>query len=62
MLSDREIEILKQLTSGLTNESISQNLKMSVLTVKTHRKNIQKKLQAENSLQMISIAYEKGLI
>jgi DNA-binding CsgD family transcriptional regulator len=37
-------------------------LKISVLTVKTHRKNILRKLNADNSLQMIRIAFEKGLI
>lgn len=62
LLSDREIEILKQLSDGQNNESVSQSLKISVLTVKTHRKNILRKLNAENSLQMIRIAYEKGLI
>lgn len=62
LLSDRELEILRNLSEGLSNELISQNLKISVLTVKTHRKNIQKKLNANNSLQMISIAFEKGLI
>lgn len=62
LLSDREIEILKLLSFGLNNETISQKLKISTLTIKTHRKNIQKKLQAENSLQMIRIAFEKGLI
>lgn len=62
LLSDREIEILKHLSEGQSNESVSQNLKISVLTVKTHRKNILRKLNAENSLQMIRIAFEKGLI
>lgn len=62
LLSDREIEILKHLSEGQSNESVSQKLKISVLTVKTHRKNILRKLNAENSLQMIRIAFEKGLI
>jgi DNA-binding NarL/FixJ family response regulator len=62
LLSDREIEILKHLSEGQSNESVSQKLKISVLTVKTHRKNILRKLNADNSLQMIRIAFEKGLI
>jgi DNA-binding NarL/FixJ family response regulator len=62
LLSERETAILRKLSDGLSNETISKDLKISVLTVKTHRKNIQKKLQAQNSLQMIRIAFEKGLI
>jgi len=62
LLSEREIDILKKLSEGLSNESISQSLKISILTVKTHRKNIQNKIHTENSLQMIRIAFEKGLI
>ncbi|MBL7877988.1 MAG: response regulator transcription factor [Cyclobacteriaceae bacterium] len=62
LLSDREIEILKLLSEGQSNEAVSQRLKISALTIKTHRKNILRKLGAENSLQMVRIAYEKGLV
>ena len=43
-LSDREIDILKLVASGLTNQEIADKLFLSVHTITTHRKNITKKL------------------
>jgi len=62
LLSGRELEIIQMLSKGHSNESISNKLSISGLTVKTHRRNIQNKLGADNSLQMIRIAFEKGLM
>lgn len=44
VLSKREIEILKELVIGLTNQEIADKLFLSVHTVTTHRKKITKKL------------------
>lgn len=43
-LSNREMEILRHLTLGLTNQDIADKLFLSVHTVMTHRKKITKKL------------------
>lgn len=43
-LSDREKEIIRLITDGCTNNDIAERLFLSVHTVKTHRKNIIKKL------------------
>ncbi len=43
-LSNREIELLKQVCLGHTNQEIADKLFLSVHTVTTHRKNITKKL------------------
>jgi len=43
-LSPRETEILHLITEGLPNKDIAERLFLSVHTVKTHRKNIIKKL------------------
>lgn len=43
-LSNREIELLKQVCLGNTNQEIADKLFLSVHTVMTHRKNITKKL------------------
>lgn len=43
-LSNREVELLKQVCLGLTNQEIADKLFLSVHTVMTHRKNITKKL------------------
>lgn len=44
ILSNREIELLKQVCLGNTNQEIADKLFLSVHTVMTHRKNITKKL------------------
>ncbi len=44
LLSKREIEILRHLTLGLTNQDIADKLFLSVHTVMTHRKKITRKL------------------
>lgn len=44
VLSSREITILKHVVLGLTNQEIADKLFLSVHTVMTHRKNINKKL------------------
>jgi DNA-binding CsgD family transcriptional regulator len=44
VLSAREITILKHVVLGLTNQEIADKLFLSVHTVTTHRKNINKKL------------------
>lgn len=47
-LSDKEFEILKNLTSGLTNAQVAQTLDLSVNTVKWHSQNIYSKLGVKN--------------
>jgi len=44
LLSEREVTILKQVVLGLTNQEIADKLFISVHTVTTHRKNINRKL------------------
>ncbi|MBN2639432.1 MAG: response regulator transcription factor [Bacteroidales bacterium] len=44
VLSKREVDILKEVALGLTNQEIANKLFLSVHTVMTHRKNINKKL------------------
>ncbi|VBB48448.1 conserved hypothetical protein [uncultured Paludibacter sp.] len=43
LLSEREIEVLKQLALGLSNKEIADKLNISINTVITHRKNISQK-------------------
>ena len=43
-LSTRETEIVQLIAEGMTNKEISERLFLSIHTVKTHRKNIIKKL------------------
>jgi len=61
-LSQREIEIIKLLADGLSSSQISERLFISEHTVKTHRKNILKKLDLHNSSELIQYALNNGVI
>lgn len=52
-LSTRELEILAYLKEGFTNKQISQKLFISEFTVKTHRKNIMSKMEANNIVGLL---------
>lgn len=43
-LTDRELQVLKQITLGFNNAAIAQALFISIETVKTHKRNIREKL------------------
>ncbi|MDJ1473354.1 response regulator transcription factor [Cytophagaceae bacterium DM2B3-1] len=62
LLSKREEEILKLIARGKTSATIAEALQISELTVKTHRRNMMRKLQANNTSEMITKAIEKGII
>jgi len=61
-LTKREIEILKLIASGYSNQEIANILYISYNTVDTHRKNIMHKLTIKNTAGLVRYAIEKGLI
>ncbi|MEQ8906354.1 response regulator transcription factor [Ekhidna sp.] len=61
-LSEREVEIIRKLGDGLTSAQISEALFISEHTVKTHRKNILKKLDIHSSSELIQYALNNGII
>ena len=61
-LSTREIEVLEQLSQGLKNQAIADNLFLSFFTVKKHIENIYRKLQAHNRIEMLQKAKQNKLI
>jgi len=52
-LSTREKEILHLLIEGFNNKQIGERLFLSELTIKTHRKNIMKKMGAHNLADLL---------
>jgi DNA-binding NarL/FixJ family response regulator len=61
-LSAREIDVLHSISHGLSNTAIATDLYISVSTVKTHVSSILRKLDADNRVQALSIARERGLL
>ena len=61
-LSQRELEVLHCLSEGYSNFQISEELFISMNTVKTHLKNINGKLGAENRTRAVHIARRLKLL
>jgi len=61
-LSDREIEVLRLITAGLSNSEIAEELVLAVSTVKRHISNIYGKLNVNSRTQAIARARELKLL
>lgn len=61
-LSQREMEILKLVAKGHTNKEISNMIFISEYTVKNHLKNITKKLDIKNRVQLTRYAIDNGWV
>lgn len=61
-LTNREVEVLEQLSKGLKYNAIADNLFLSVGTIRKHVENIYTKLQVHNKLEAIQKAKNNKLI
>jgi DNA-binding NarL/FixJ family response regulator len=61
-LTPSEIEIVKQIATGLTTKEIAEKKHLSFHTVMSHRKNIFKKLSINNASELLMYAVKAGLI
>jgi NarL family two-component system response regulator LiaR len=61
-LTDREMEVLKLVASGLTNRSIAEQLVISESTVKGHVSNILGKLHLADRTQAAVYAWREGIV
>ncbi len=61
-LTEREAEILRELSSGKTTAAIGESLFLSPLTVKTHIKNIYRKLHVSSRVEATRLALKRNLI
>ncbi|MCL8486058.1 MULTISPECIES: response regulator transcription factor [Bradyrhizobium] len=60
-LGEREIEILRQLASGLTTEQIATNLHLSVKTVQNYHYLVKAKTGLQTDAQLVRLAVTSGL-
>ena len=58
-LTEREIEIARLVCLELSSENIAATLHLSLHTVNTHRKNILKKINAKNAIDLMNYMKEK---
>jgi DNA-binding NarL/FixJ family response regulator len=61
-LTAREVQILRLIAAGWTNNEIAGHLFISPLTCKSHVSRILAKLEARDRIQLVVLAYESGLV
>jgi DNA-binding NarL/FixJ family response regulator len=59
-LTEREIEVLKQVAAGCSNKVVAERLLISEDTVKGHVRNILSKLEASDRTHAVTIALKRG--
>ena len=62
LLTVREMQIAKLVTEGVSSEGIAKKLDLSLHTVNSHRKNILRKLNAKNPIDLMNYLREIGEI
>jgi len=60
-LTDRELDVVRLVAKGRTNNEIAAELYVSLSTVKTHLGNIHRKLPARNRVEIAAWAWESGV-
>lgn len=58
-LTEREVEIARLVCRELSSEKIAETLHLSLHTINTHRKNILKKINAKNAIDLMNYMKEK---
>lgn len=61
-LSERELQVLELVASGLTNQDISEQLEISKRTVDNHISNILTKTETDNRVALVRWALQWGKV
>jgi DNA-binding NarL/FixJ family response regulator len=61
-LTDRELDVVRLVARGRTNQEVAGELFVSLSTIKTHLASIQAKLGARNRVEIAAWAWESGVV
>jgi DNA-binding NarL/FixJ family response regulator len=61
-LTDREFEVVRLLVSGISNKTISAQLKVAESTIKTHIEHIYTKTEVKNKVELTNLLKEARLV
>jgi DNA-binding NarL/FixJ family response regulator len=61
-LSKREIEVLKEIAAGFSNEEIANKLHISATTIRSHRSNLLLKTNTNNTASLIMYAIKNKIV
>ncbi|TCC06477.1 response regulator transcription factor [Kribbella soli] len=61
-LTERELDVTRAVARGRTNAEITDELVISLSTVKSHLSSIQRKIQARNRTEIAVWAWESGIV
>jgi LuxR family maltose regulon positive regulatory protein len=62
ILSERELEVLRLMAAGCSNQEIADQLVIAIGTVKRHTANIFDRLDARNRTEAVAIGRQLGLL
>ena len=62
LVTDMELNVISKLALGLTTEQVAEELFRSVETIKSHRKNLLKKFNCKNTIELVSVLTKAGII
>ena len=61
-LSPRELEVLRRVAAGATNQAVARELHVSEATIKTHLIHLYAKLGVRDRAAAVAAAYERGIL